>query len=441
MEKENKIMKCKFMIIHVMISLCAFILMGCNKADTRDDEKILTVGIFQEDTDFLKKVSIFNQENEYKIEIVRYDSVSYGEDPYQQLKIEIAAGKGPDIINFGGGYSESVAAGSLTDDLYVYMDSDGAFQREAYFENILKAYEVDEELPVVPESFSIDTAVGLSEYFQNMEEWNYQELSAIYERHKEGHILYPGESKSDVFGFLCTGSMSEYMDWEKGSCNFDKEQFKDMVNFSNAFPDQMVYSEDMKIRQMFADGTALLYRSSISNVWGTGLNRALFEGKDITYLGYPGIGNVAKASHIVLGINANSQHKEAAWKLIKYFLSEDYQTSSATNLPIHQNALLHRIEEAKKIQYKEADGEKIPVVKELYFEGEDAVQIDCITEKDADTLLALIESVRENSEVDYSLYNIILEEIQPFFDGDKSLEDTVKVIQSKLSIAMAEKLK
>ena len=49
-----------------------------------------------------------------------------------------------------------------------------------------------------------------------------------------------------------------------------------MVNFSNAFPDQMVYSEDMKIRQMFAYGTALLYRSSISNVWGTGLNRALF---------------------------------------------------------------------------------------------------------------------------------------------------------------------
>ncbi len=231
------------------------------------------------------------------------------------------------------------------------------------------------------------------------------------------------------------------MDWEKGICNFKNEQFKDMISFANIFPDQMVYSEDMKIRQMFAEGTALLYRSSISNVWATGLNRELFGEKDITYLGYPGIGNVANAGHIVLGINVNARNKEAAWELIKFFLSEDYQTSSATNLPIHQKALQKRIEEAQKIQYKETAGEKVPVVKELYFEGEDSVQIDCITEEDADTLLALIKSVKVNSNIDYSLYNIILEEIQPFFDGDKSLEETVEVIQSKLSIAMSEKIK
>lgn len=434
-------MKYKIAIIHVILTLCVFMLAGCNKADTGDHERTLTVGIFQEDADFLKKVSIFGEESQYEIEIVRYDSASYEEDPYQQLKIEIAAGKGPDIINFGGEYSESVAAGLLTDDLYEYMNSDESFEKEDYFENILYAFAVDGRLPVIPESFSVDTALGLSDYFGGIEEWNYRELSDIYEQYKEDHILYPGESKLDVFGFLCTGSMSEYMDWEKGICNFKNEQFKDMISFANIFPDQMVYSEDMKIRQMFAEGTALLYRSSISNVWATGLNRELFGEKDITYLGYPGIGNVANAGHIVLGINVNARNKEAAWELIKFFLSEDYQTSSATNLPIQQKALQKRIEEAQKIQYKETAGEKVPVVKELYFEGEDSVQIDCITEEDADTLLALIKSVKVNSNIDYSLYNIILEEIQPFFDGDKSLEETVEVIQSKLSIAMSEKIK
>lgn len=428
-------------VIRLLIILCVFMLVGCNKANSDDNKQILTVGIFQEDADFLKKVSVFSRESQYEIEVVKYDSVSYGEDPYQQLKVEIAAGKGPDIINFGGEYSESVAAGLLTDDLYEYMDRDQGFHREDYFENILNAFSVDGNLPVVPESFSIDTAVGLSEYFCDVEEWNYQELSSVYEQYKENHILYPGESKLDVFGFLCTGSMSQYMDWENGTCSFDSEEFKGMVNFANAFPRQMVHSEDMRLRQIFAEGTALLYRSSISNVWGIGLNRELFEGNELTYLGYPGVGSVAKASHIVLGINVNSRNKEAAWELIKFFLSESYQISSATNLPIHQKALLHKIEEAKNIQYKEVAGEKIPIVKELYFEGEDSVQIDCITREDADTLLTLIKSVSTNSNIDYSLYNIILEEVQPFFNGDKSLEETAKVIQSKLLIAMAEKLK
>ena len=84
-------MKYKIAIIHVILTLCVFMLAGCNKADTGDHERTLTVGIFQEDADFLKKVSIFGEESQYEIEIVRYDSASYEEDPYQQLKIEIAA--------------------------------------------------------------------------------------------------------------------------------------------------------------------------------------------------------------------------------------------------------------------------------------------------------------------------------------------------------------
>ncbi len=188
-------MKYKIAIIHVILTLCVFMLAGCNKADTGDHERTLTVGIFQEDADFLKKVSIFGEESQYEIEIVRYDSASYEEDPYQQLKIEIAAGKGPDIINFGGEYSESVAAGLLTDDLFEYMDSDETFEKEDYFENILYAFAVDGRLPVITESFSVDTALGLSDYFGGIEEWNYRELSAVYEQYKEDHILYPGESK------------------------------------------------------------------------------------------------------------------------------------------------------------------------------------------------------------------------------------------------------
>ena len=80
-------------------------------------------------------------------------------------------------------------------------------------------------------------------------------------------------------------------------------------------------------------------------------------------------------------------------------------------------------------------------MKERYFEGEDPVQIAAITKEDADTLYELIESVHAAADVDYSLYNIILEEVQAYFSGDKELEDTVDVIQSRMKVAMAEKIR
>ena len=407
--------------------------------ETQEDI-VLTVGMVGEDNDFRKKIDCFVQEHpEYKVEVQLYDTVSLEEDPFTQLKIEVASGKGPDVINFGSNYSESVAAAKLTDDLFEYMEGDETFQKEDYFENIFEAFAVDGKLAAVPDSFIISTAVGLKQYYDTIENWDFDALSEVYNRYCEDHILYPGESKRDVFGFLCTGAIGQYLDWQTVECHFDSKEFAAMMQFADRFPEQMVYSEDMKLRTLFAEGTALLYRTSISGVWSTGLNREMYLGQELVYLGYPVTGNVAESGNIVLGINCNSKQKTESWEFIKYFLSEAYQEEYAGNLPLHRGALQQRIEAAGQIIYTEKNGEKVPVVKERYFEGEDPVQLAAITKEDADTLYGLIESVHITANVDYALYNIVLEEVQAYFEGSKGLEDTVDVIQRRMKIAMAEK--
>jgi len=39
---------------------------------------------------------------------------------------------------------------------------------------------------------------------------------------------------------------------------------------------------------------------------------------------------------------------------------------------------------------------------------------------------------------DYTLLNILFEECEPFFQGDKSVKDVVKIIQSKITLYLAE---
>ena len=47
----------------------------------------------------------------------------------------------------------------------------------------------------------------------------------------------------------------------------------------------------------------------------------------------------------------------------KYFLSEEYQTTSAWNLPLLRQALEQKLEEASQITYFQVNGENVPVTK------------------------------------------------------------------------------
>ena len=317
------------------------------------------------------------------------------------------------------------------------MEADEKFEQDDYFTNILEAFAIDGKLAAVPDSFIISTAVGKAEYYEGTEAWDFSAISAVYDKYREEKLLYPGESKLDVFGFLCSGTISQYLDWQNQVCRFDSEEFKKLLAFADQFPQQMVFDENMKLRQMYADGEALLYRCSISNVWTVGLVRELFGGQRLAWLGYPVTGNVAESGAIMLGINVNSRQKDRAWELIKYFLSEDYQTAYAGNQPLHKQALAQKLEEASQVTYSQ---ENVPVTMELWFEGEEPVQITAITEEDREVLLGLIASVKASANVDYSLYNIVLEEVQGYFAGDRELEEVVKIIQGRVKIAMAELL-
>lgn len=422
--------------------LGAVFLSSCTSKEQESDQKVLTIGLFGENPAFLKKAeSFFKEHPEYELVYQVYDYQGNDEDPYQQLKIEISAGKGPDVINFASAYSESVAAGGLTEDLYPWMEADRSFSMEDYFENIFHAFAVDGKLSAVPAGFCIRTAVGPAEYYQEMEDWDFQALSELYAQYQKDHILYPGETRMDVFGFLYTGTVSEYMDWEKGTCSFDGDTFQKLLEFSEQFPEALVFPEDGSVRQLFVDGTALLFPCFVDSIWAIGLNREMYEGQELAYMGYPNVGNVAAAADAVLGINVNSGHKQEAWEFIRYFLSEEYQTDSCSNLPVHRKALAQRLADAGKVTYQEVNGEQAAIVHEKYFEGEEPVRVEVLTGEDGEVLLSLISSIKASAEVDYSLYNIVCEEVQAYFAGDKSMEEIVKVLQGRMQVAMAERIR
>lgn len=130
-------------------------------------------------------------------------------------------------------------AGRMTENLYEYMEADETFEMGAYFTNILEAFAVDGKLAAVPDSFCIGTTVGRAEYYEGIEEWDFTAISSVYNKYREEKILYPGESKSDVFGFLCSGTISDIWTGRDRSVNLkvknSRRCFLLQINFRSSW--------------------------------------------------------------------------------------------------------------------------------------------------------------------------------------------------------------
>lgn len=431
-------------IVLWLVVILAFSFAGCSKQAQETEIKTLTLAVVQSEntvqsSNLAKWVNHYNETHaDVQIEIVNYlASHTELEDAFNQIKIEINAGKGPDMIDFGRQYSPLDASCGMMADLYPFLQKDASFKKQDYFYNIMEAFEVGESLYVIVPGYAIDTYATTNKELAGLERMNMKQLIDAYHTLGKESILIPGEMKSAVFAMFCYGCLDQYIDWEEGTCDFQSESFQELLGFANSFPLYLNIAEDYSAKQIFEEGRALLYPVSVDSAYKLTSARMLY-GETPTYIGYPfesGYGSMAAIEDIAIGISATSQNKEEAWEFISSLLGRKFQ-DNVEGLPLRIASLEQRLEEAMMPEY-DAKGEK--VAKEyLRFDGEDPVGIYEITEEDAETLKAIIGKVEFPQTTDYNLYNIILEEAAYLFNEDRDVEEVADIIQKRANIYVSE---
>jgi len=416
---------------------------GCGKESGVEEKITLTVGTIREMPEVQKQVTQFNAAQDtiqLEVKVYEKDSVS-GMSAEDVAKMEIAAGKGTDILVYDDWYAQSNVSGGIMQDLNIYMGQDETFHENDYFTNILEAYKIADKQYVVPVSFRISTYAGKEKLVGEKENWTVEELSECFNSLGENAALFPGDLKTVVFAFLGTGSLDNYVNWGTGECSFDGETFIQLLEFSNRFPDTFVYDEDLSLQKEFREDRALLFPVTVSDVYETALVDCLFEDEPVNYIGYPGVGgngSIIENGSLVMGITTNCKEPEMAWQFIKTFLEEDYQDKIREYLPIHRVSLEKWLIEAQEKEYKENGEEKIKA--EQLFEGEESLWITAITEEDAKQVLELIENANTLSARDEELRNIVYEEALTYFAGDRKAEETAKIIQNRAKVYVGERV-
>ena len=158
------------------------------------------------------------------------------------------------------------------------------------------------------------------------------------------------------------------------------------------------------------------------------LSKNFFQ-EDYEYAGFPGTsGNgsyFTDSSDYSLkkgyGIMTSSEHKEAAWDFLRLLLlpeNQEYGGDLFFGIPVTRAAFEKLVDKS--------------IHEDTMFPE------DSFTREDADKLRELVYSTEKMARQDDTLTEIISTEASAYFAGDKSLEDTVKNIQSRASIYVAE---
>lgn len=428
-------------ILWILLILC-FGLAGCGVSPSAETEaKTLTLATFQGETSSLGQwVNRYNEEHSgIKIEIVNYQE-NYP-DPYDaldQIKIEISAGKGPDMIDFSWQYSPLDASCGMLADLYPFMQNDSSFDREDYYHNVLDAFAVGGSLYVLVPGYTIASYATDNEELSGLERMDIKQLVDAYNKLDGDSILFPGETKRSVFGMICYGSLENYIDWGAGTCDFDSDSFKELLRFADSFPLDLNITADYSAKAVFTEGRALLYPVSIDNVYGTASVRMLF-GKTPAYIGYPfdtGCGSLAEITNLAIGISAASQNQEEAWEFLKSLLDSEFQDNIRRGLPVRVSSLEQKLEDAMRTEY-DVNGE-MTVKESVRFEGEEPVNIYEISAEDAEALRSIISKIEYNTTGDRNLQDILQEEADYLFNDGRNVDDVADIIQNRASVYIRE---
>ena len=400
----------------------------------------------------------FNRNNDkYRISVKDYSEYNT-EDDYSagltKLTTEILAGNLPDMLLLNGNMPyEQYAAKGILEDLYPYIDSDSEMSREDFFPTVLAALEVDGKLCQAASGFGIQAVMGPKSVVGDTPGWTYEQYNEALSQMPEGCVGFSRYMTRDsMLQTLLAADTDYYVNWTTGECRFDTPEFADMLNFAAQFPAD--YPEDdvyVDERELISEGKQMLTTAYISSFDDILYNDVYFGPGNATYIGYPtneGVGNLLTINGGI-AITKNCADKDGAWQFVRSFLTEKgqdemYDYYLPTNIKLFDRYLEHEMvqeyeKDADGNYVLDENGERIPISKGGWgmMDGT-TYEIYAITQEQADQLKELINNTTKLANYNDSVFDIVNEQAQAFFAGQKSAEEVAKLIQSKANIYVNE---
>jgi ABC-type glycerol-3-phosphate transport system substrate-binding protein len=429
------------------------------KADTNPNagKTILSLAVIDEyNPAICGAVCLFNESNEdyfirfddsYRLENEVDENSNSNDDPElamdqassdlgTRLTNDLMSGSGPDLIVNGATF------GMLNDDDYlVDLSSYVAenFGPESYYTNIFDAAKTDEALYQLPLSFAI---TGIATSADNVEPgqvgFTFEQYSALVEGPCNGTNPISG---GKISLFIQALNCMQDLVIEGDQVNYDSEAFRALAEYvsENVTEELSVDDED---DYYYGSGSgndtaaSMVYISDVVSYYDA------VSSQDYVLLGIPsydGRGPIIYGTDSI-AISASSNAQEGCFEFISLLLGQEVQEYFGMRTGIPVNSVAFQSVGNMYIEQRQAELDQL-----LRFYDEDLLRMyGYSTDPMSTDNLAELEEVIGNLSGWYSndgaINAIIREEMPAYFEGQKTLDQVIPVIEDRVQTILNERL-
>ncbi len=420
------------------------------------EKQIMTLGglNLQYQSQLRTRIIDFNKNNaSYRITIKDYSEYNTDDDytaGVNRLNSDIAAGKCPDIIYL----NEQIPVESYTKKgLFANIDeliaADNELSKNEYMENVFDAYRVDGKLYRVIPTFYIQTYLAKKSLVGDVD-------SITMEKAKE--IVKGLGNDASVFDAMMTreGFISAFMQFcggdfvntQTGACSFDSQEFIELLKAAKDYTPEAEMSNDYdddfweEYNMQYRNNKTLLYNAYFSSMSDLKYTIQGQIGEDVAYVGFPSAQNggaTVTANENCFAINAKTGNVDAAWQFVRYYLTEEYQTSeNRWGCPVLKSAVKEDLKKNMEANTwtDEETGEVINY--DTFWSNGVEIPYEPMNQAQIDNAYAYFCNVKTRPYDNQAVLDIINEEAAAFFSGQKPVEDVVGIIQSRVKLLINE---
>ena len=392
--------------------------------------------------------------------------------PMDVLSQEIIAGDIPDII-LADSYNlnaDDLVRQGLFRDMYSFMDAEGeSMNRSAFVPCVLTPMEeVDGTLPLLVQNFRLSTYAVKSSLVGGKTSWSIDDLMAFCKTLNDDQYLFSAYFNNDpengesipmqVLNMILPYSLSAFIDETAGTCSLNDGRFASLLQFCLEAPVLNAAEIESETDLFRNDKLMLMEMRHFSDVSDYLQKKYyVFGGEDMTLIGYPTFDDsvnsgTAMQPETMFGITNASVVADGAWQFIKRTFGdvENDHYYSHNGFSSARGALERTFAKEERSYYIfEENGWS-----GTHYDEDDEIDLSWMDEQiemmggvgvpghmepeDRDALMAIFEGNVLVAQNDETLLDMIREDASAYFAGAKSLEETVKVIQSRVSIYVAE---
>ncbi len=390
---------------------------------------VLTLGDAREnDADLVETVVAYNllPDKKVRIEVHDYSSYASAYGAYEkviskivdQVYLDLLGGTGPDIlVNFAT--SPSFQTEDVLLDLMPYLSGDTGLSDSEYYGTILRAYEKNGKAFHLPTNVELLGFWGNQEFLPDTASISASGFDTIRASLPENTLLLPAAEYDDLLETWLPQILGQYLDMQNGRADFNNDSFTALLEAVKKYGSHVEEPIEIEYEEAMAKAPETLLHEKmvamipyiISSPKAYKDCLALGNGHGRVYA-FGDVSGMAVDSRMTVAISKSTPYAQEAWDFLCTLFNEENQKHFAENLggiPVSRN-------------------------------GVDALCKKCeMTENEASAFEAELERTHEVCVRDDSIMDIVKEEAEGFFMGQKEIRSVVSTINNRVATILKER--